>query len=72
MARYPVRGKLVGLRSAALYISVGVSTLHRWCQDSAPRIAFRKDVVGKYLFDTADLDDYLDSIYVPAGTGRAI
>lgn len=51
--------------AAAEYIGIKPNTLAKWCKSDNPPIPFFFD--GVYRFDQADLDKYLEGIYVPAG-----
>jgi hypothetical protein len=61
-----IRGKLIGSKEAAERLCITRGTLTRWCLSPCPPIAFRL-INGRYFFDTADIDQYLTSSYVPAG-----
>jgi hypothetical protein len=60
------RGKLVKASVAGPMLGLTDQFLQRRCLDKKSPIPYRY-IDGNYMFDTADIEDYLDATYVPAG-----
>ena len=62
----PVRGQLLTVEEAAKYIHLGKATLYECIHNGS--IPFFRPPRGKILLDTSDLNDWLRTSRVPAGT----
>jgi excisionase family DNA binding protein len=62
----PVRGQLLTVAKATKYIHMGTTTLYECIHNGS--IPFFRPPRGKILLDTADLDDWLRTSKVSAGT----
>jgi len=62
------RGKLIKASVAGPKLGMTDQYLQRRCQAGKSPIPFWH-IDGCYRFDTADIEDYLDAVYVPAGNG---
>jgi hypothetical protein len=62
-----IRGDLLSLTTTARKIGVCSRALRQWIYDQKCPIGYRI-IGGQYKFDSADIDDYLAAIYVPAAT----
>jgi hypothetical protein len=60
------RGKLVKASVAGPKMGMTDQFLQRRCQSGKSPVPFWH-IDGNYLFDTADIEDYLHAVYVPAG-----
>jgi len=58
------RGKLIRASVAGPKMGMTEQFLQRRCKSGKSVIPFWH-IDGNYLFDTADIDDYLSSVYVP-------
>jgi excisionase family DNA binding protein len=61
----PVRGELLIAKEAAKYIHVSMTSLYYSVRIG--KISFFRPPVGKILFDTADLDEYMRKSKVSTG-----
>lgn len=68
--KYPVRGELVNQSKAAKILGLSSSTLCKMRSGRNPKIPYRL-MEGAVMYDTADLSDYLDAVYVPTASQKA-
>jgi len=64
--RHLPRGKLVKASVAGPKMGMTKQFLQKRCQAGRSPIPFWH-IDGNYVFDTADIEDYLNAVYVPAG-----
>jgi excisionase family DNA binding protein len=62
----PVNGELITAKEASKYIHVGLTTLYYGVR--CGKIPFFRPPVGKILFDTAQLDEYMRVSNISTGT----
>ncbi len=60
------KGKMISTAEAAGMLGIARSTLSTWVQSGRTPIPFYR-MGSVYRFNTADIESYLDSVYIPAG-----
>lgn len=68
--KYPVRGELVNQSKAAKILGLSSASLCKMRKGRNPKIPYRQ-MGATIMYDTADLSDYLDAVYVPTASQKA-
>jgi excisionase family DNA binding protein len=64
-------GKMLSVSEAAKAIGLSRHWIHNHIDNGTLPFPHREPTVGKFLIDSADIDEWMDSIKVPAGKSLA-